>query len=373
MEKRNDRIAFLGPAPPFRGGIAKFANSLAETCASSGASVYMYTFINQFPSLLFPGSSQFDQASPGLPTERILTPYHPGTWPQTLRRIRRYHPDIMIVSFWIPFMVPAYAWLIHRLKKSANCPQIVLLVHNIEFHEKWPLAKLLTRHLLNLSDQILVLSEKTHQDIAALSHTYETRIIRGFHPIYDDFMQTAVNLPQVDVSRPTVLFFGFIKAYKGLDVLLKAMVRVKNRIPDIRLIIAGDVYGDKSVWLELIRDLGLEAITQAELRYISSSQIQEYFMQASVCVLPYRTATQSGIIATAYAFDLPVIASDVGGLSEYLIEGETGLLVPAEDEKALADKIVQYFEEAMEARMRVQVREYKKQLSWYKLAEMILE
>jgi glycosyltransferase involved in cell wall biosynthesis len=373
MEKRIHRIAFLGPAPPFRGGIAKFASSLAGVYADSGNEVCMFNFIHQFPNLIFPGSSQLEEVSPNLPSERVLTPYLPYTWPQSIRRIRRFQPDLLIVSYWMPYMVPAYAWILNKLKKEANSPHIVLLVHNIEFHERWPLATRLTRYLLDQTDQILVLSQKTQQDVAALSTKYENRIKLGFHPIYEDYNSTQVDLPHAAKSRPTVLFFGFIKAYKGLDVLLKAMVRVKKQLPAVRLIIAGDVYGDASVWRDMIRDLNLEDITQADLKYISSSQIQEYFNQSSVCVLPYKTATQSGIIATAYAFNLPVIASDVGGLSEYLIEGKTGLLVPANNEIALAEKIVQYFVEGLEEQMREQVGEFKQRFSWPKLAELILE
>ncbi len=375
MEDKKLRIAFLGPAPPYRGGISKFATTLAEQYAAMGYEVRMFNFESQYPALLFPGSDQYDDNAPKLRTERVFTPYLPLSWSKAVRRIRRFAPHIVIASYWIPLMAPSMGWILRKLIKSAENPEIILLVHNIEFHEKWPMAHKLSLYLLKTAHKIVLLSQKSYDDVTANFPTInQDRLILGFHPIYTDYLAEAqAPQPPPLCKRPTVLFFGFIKSYKGLDILLKAMYLVRKKLPTIRLVIAGDVYGDKTVWENMIGAMELIDITTSHFGYIADSEIAGLFQNASVCVLPYKSATQSGIIATSYAFDLPVIASDVGGLSEYIIEAETGFLVPSENYQALAEKILYYFKENCEAPMRAQIRQYKQSYTWDRLAALITE
>lgn len=374
MNDKNLRIAFLGPAPPFRGGISKFATTLAEHLEMGGHSVRLYNFISQYPSLLFPGSDQYDNSSTHIWSERVFTPYLPYTWHIAVKRIKRFEPDIVILSYWIPFMAPAFGWIYRKLIKGKhNSPKIFLLLHNVEFHEKWLFAHRLSRYIFEKADKLLLLSEQSHRDLlSGFPQIDPAKIIRAFHPIYTDYAlsHTAETAPDED---NTILFFGFIKAYKGLDLLLRAMPEALQKIPRLKLLIAGDVYGDKSFWEKMIRDEGIADSCETQFRYIDESEIASFFQRSHLCVLPYRSATQSGIIATAFAFDLPVIATNVGGLKEYIIEGETGYLVDPDDPKAVATAIIRYFSENKEAAMRQNIRSFKDQFSWQKLCQLILE
>jgi len=365
------KIGFLGPAPPFRGGISRFALELAKTYQEQGAQVQMFTFIRQYPVLLFPGKSQTSdfQDTSLLPTQRILIPYLPHTWNNALRCIQKWQPEILVISYSLPFFAPAYAWIGNRLKGI----RIIYLAHNIEFHEAWPGANLLTRLAFQPSERIVVLSESCLKALhRRMPASIASKGVKGFHPIYDCFRQTKPDsVPKPDLT-PTVLFFGLIKPYKGLDVLIKAMKQVRKRLPVIRLLIAGEVYQGDKYYQSLIRQLKLQDIIETHFRFIPDQEVEAFFRRSQVCVLPYKTATQSGIIAMAYSFDLPLIASDVGGLSEYIESGKTGLLVPPNDPEALAAAIIRYFESGLHSAMSKTIPEYRKRFSWDKLAEIVL-
>ncbi len=362
------RIAFLGPAFPWRGGISGFAQKMGEKLFGQGHSIMMFSFKHQYPAWLFPGSNQVDPlstASP-IPAVRVLTPYNPLTWFKTMREISKWKPDIVIVSFWIPFMAPAYGFVLRRVKNAKR----VFLLHNIDFHERWLFASQLTHYALAAADAYISLSEVTNQALRKImGQATDFKVIQLFHPVYE---QPEVQ-EAVVAGKFKILFFGFVKHYKGLDILLEAFSKASANITKLRLIIAGDVYGDKQFYLDQIKRLGIGSKVETHFEYISDNQIGHYFNDCDLCVIPYRSATQSGVVQMSFAFNVPVIATRVGGLEEVVTHGVNGLLVPPEDSLALAEAICSYYQSGREAQFRAAIRELNKQQSWDSFVSKFME
>lgn len=360
------RIAILGPAPPYRGGISLFAFSLAEAYRDLGYQVQFINFKEQYPQLLFPGKGQYDYTITDneFVNKRILVPWQPKTWGQTIYEIKQYKPDAIIVSWFLPYFAPAYGYIIKRIP---NTP-IIILAHNILAHEKWILEKQLLKYVFKPATKIVTLSKATLEELHNELPLYISKKgVLGFHPCYEHYISEVVPFPQ----RNTLLFFGLIKPYKGLDVLLRAMPKVINAVPDAKLIIAGEVYGKCDVYTELINSLGIGSKVECYFRFISDPEIAHFFSQSCLCILPYKSASQSGVIATSYSFGVPVIASNVGGLGEYVAEGETGYLVPPDNPSALAEKIILHLTQKPD--MRKAIDNFTKRYSWKALAELTLQ
>lgn len=372
MPEKVLRIGLLGPAPPFRGGISQFALMLAEEYMREGHETRMFTFQRQYPKLLFPGGEQTTEFSqmPGIPIEKVFTPYLPGTWKTALDRINEFEPDVLVLSYFLPWFAPSYAWISKRLKNV----EIVCLAHNIDFHEKWAGADILTRRLFQNCDRIVLLSRACMEDLRKkMPASIAEKAVLGFHPIYDFYPRGEGAESNQSTGQQTLLFFGLIKPYKGVDVLLDALKQATKRIPGLKLIIAGAVYGDQKRYTSQIRRLGLDSCVETHFQYVTDAEVASLFRRSQVCVLPYKTATQSGVIATSYSFDVPVIASDVGGLGEYISEGITGFLVSPDDPEALAGAIIRYFEDGSYQKMSPNIPSYRERFSWEKLARITLE
>lgn len=360
------RIAILGPAPPYRGGISLFALMLARAWREGGHEVAFFNFKYQYPKLLFPGKDQFDSSldASEFPNYRILTPWLPHSWLLTAKAIRDYKADLVVVSWFLPFFAPAYGTILRCLSPTRK----VILAHNVSAHEKWALADKLMHFVFAKADNIVTLSNSTLIELKAkLPLNISKQGILGFHPIYDCYAPSQ----GTDSSKPhNLLFFGLIKPYKGLDVLLDAMPLVLSEFPDAKLVIAGEVYGDSGPYQKQIEELRISHAVETNFRYVSEPEISAFFGKANLCVLPYKSASQSGVIATSYSFGVPVLASDVGGLGEYIIPGETGNLVKPNDPVALAEGIISHFKQAKD--MRPAIMQYNRQHSWNALAELII-
>jgi D-inositol-3-phosphate glycosyltransferase len=360
------RIAFLGPAPPFCGGIAQFASHLASEFSAQGHEICFFNFKHQYPTLLFPADQQEDDTQPSHPSQRVLTAYLPHTWKKTVNVINDWRPDLLIISWWIPFFALAFGYIIRRVK---HCRKMIL-AHNVIPHEEWLCTRSLLRFAFEPADAILVLSRSCLLDLKrSLPSKVVKKAILGFHPIYDQHIGDNCKSNVL----PRLLFFGLIKEYKGLDTLLEAMPIIRLAIPDVRLLIAGSVYGDKSIYTRQIDKLELKANIETDFRYISDAEVSDYFCKSDVCILPYKSATQSGVIATAFSHDTPVIASNIGGLSEYIEDGVTGLLVPADDPPALAAAVIRFYTQELLSPMQEAIREYKEKNTWTELVNLILQ
>ncbi len=364
------KFGFLGPSYPFRGGISQFAVNFAGNLIKTGHSVEMFNFRNQYPRLLFPSGNQIDLKAKGceLPSFRILTPYNPLTWGKTADLIRNSHPDVLIVSYWLPFMAPAYGYILRQLPDIKK----YFLIHNIDFHEKWLFADAFTKHAMKKADGFIVLSEATSISLRQKIPASPDNIIFLFHPVFEPSLSS-----EERATRPkdgqNLLFFGFVKPYKGLDILLKAMPVVLAKFPKVKLTIAGDVYGDKEPYFKLIEELKLSNAVTCHFRYISEAEAADFFQGSDVCVLPYRSATQSGVTQLAFSYETPVIATNVGGIAETVQDGINGFIAESENPAALSGKIIEFLEMKDRDKFISEIRIRNRNHSWQRFTELFLE
>ncbi len=367
------RIALVGPLAPWRGGLAQYLGLLGETLAAS-ADVRAVTFTRQYPGFLFPGETQLDPAAavPAFPVEAMLDSIAPWTWRRTADHLERFAPGLVILKWWVPFFAPAFASSVGPLRRRGT--RVVLVCDNLVPHEHRPLDTPLTRWMLRNSDGYLVMSESVERDLDRLKPGATRR--RVLHPLYAQFdagrwtRESARRYLGLDGE--VALFFGYIRHYKGLDTLLEAWREVRRRRP-VTLVVAGEAYEDIAPYRRLAEAAGGEDAVRLLDRYIPDSEVEALFKAADVAVLPYRSATQSGVTHVAYALGLPVITTDVGGLAETVRPGETGLVVPPENPPALAQAIVDYFERGLAGALRDGVSAMRRAHSWQALADATVE
>jgi len=336
-------ITLLSPAVPFRGGIAQFNHNLADALSATH-DIHIFTFIHQYPKWLFPAKTQIEEnhTTYTYPIYRTLTPYHPHTWKKTAKKIIEVGTKILIIQFWIPYFCPAYSAIIKYINKNSNI-RVFIICHNVDFHEFWIGGATLTKALLQKADTLIALSHAVERSLIRLKLTHTVRL---FHPLYtveDALPDPAVSFAHLKINpRPTVLFFGFIKKYKGVDILLKSVPFVTNRIPDIQFVIVGEVYARNDKYRSMTISAGYENVVYRS-EYVSPADVPHYFNIADVVVAPYRSATQSGIVQMAFSYKKPVIVSDVDGLKDMIEVDKNGLFFASGDEKDLAEKICLYF------------------------------
>lgn len=376
-------MALVGTAYPLRGGIAQFNTALVQTLRRRGHDVRVLTFTRQYPSLFFPGKTQKEEGSASeeidVGAEPLVDSIGPLSWWRASRRIRRFDPDLVFFKYWIPFFAPCFG-TISRWVRGGSGARIVYICDNIVPHERRPLDGLLTRYLVASADAFIVMSKVVEEDLLRFRPEADVRMVP--HPVYEHFgspipkeearqrlVKRGLTLGEGD---PLLLFFGIIRPYKGLDILLRAMPGIVRRT-GARLIVAGEFYSGRDETLKLVDDLDLREHVAIVDSYIPTEDVALYVSASSVVVLPYRSATQSGIVQVAYQFDCPVIATDVGGLSEMIHHGETGLLVPPEDPKTLGEAVTRYLEGGMESAMRGAVQRIKASFSWDRMAETLEE
>ena len=367
------RVLIVGPAYPFRGGIAEFNNNLCSTYLRLGIDCQVLSFSVQYPGILFPGSSQFEnqQRVIDFQVNRVINSVNPFTWSKAARYIKKFSPDYVLVAYWIPFIGISTGFVMKKIKKQI--PTLVL-AHNIQPHDAKPFDRQITRFFLKQAKGVVLLSKAVEKELDMFNRSLPRMI--GFHPIYDFGekvdRQEAFNLLGIEPSK-YVLFFGLIKKYKGLDVLLRAFATEILRNTDIKLIVAGEFYDNKKQYLDMIKELGISDRVKLFDYFIPTWQVRYFFSAADAVVLPYRSATQSGVTQVAYHFELPMIVSDVGALPDLVPDGKAGFVFKSEDYEQLAHKIVQLYEDNNLQRFSRFISERKREFSWEKLVEQINE
>lgn len=372
MDTLPARITVVGPMPPYRGGIAHFTTSLMRTLAFRGHRVLGINFRRQYPGLLFPGKTQYEDHDIALdvPVQRTLDSIAPWSWFDTGRRIRAWRPQAVVYAHWMPFFAPAYGSVLRTCGRGGI--RHLGLVHNAIPHEPRPGDRVLNRWFLRACDGHLVLSEEVERDLRRLG--FLGPIARGRHPVYDLFGERidrneARRRLGLDADAQIVLFFGYVRPYKGLDLLIEAFSRA--RTPGRQLLVVGEFYEGEEAARRQIAALGLSGRVRLHPEYVPSEEVGLWFGASDLVVQPYRTATQSGVAQVAFHFGRPLIVTDVGGLAEIVPDGEAGLVVPPEDPAALAAAIDRFFEEGLGPRLEQGVERLRARDSWAALAEKL--
>lgn len=371
------KLAFVTPAPPLRGGPVQYATQLYAELARRGHAIWVLGYQRQYPAFLFPGRSQHEPSTAplDLPNEPLFDPLAPSSWWRVARRIQELALDGALFQYWMPFFAPGYgavAALIRRWTRTRT----ILLAHNLMPHERQPGERFLTRWLVQCFDTFIVQSATVHDDLLRLKPT--ARYAQVPHPVHHLF---DCSVTQVDARAvlgipahvPLLLFFGYVRAYKGLELLLDAMARVitDGALPYVRLLVVGEFYVERRRYEQQIAALGLTNTVMLIDRFVPHEQVGMYFAAADLIVLPYLRATQSGIVPIAYAHERPVIVTAVGGLPEQIVAGETGYVVPPNDVHALAQAIIRFFTQADRSAMSTRIREERQRATWTRLAEAI--
>ncbi len=379
------KIVLVGPAYPYRGGIAHFQNRLAQALGER-ADVRLVTFSRQYPTLLFPGESQFEDDArwqkrlPATP-EKLIDSVNPLSWRKAGRWIAAERPDAVVFSHWLPFFVPAYLGVLAAMRKAlkrANAPQpeVSLFLHNVFPHKAFPATKPLMRTLLSRADAYFTMSEHVTSDLKTF--VPDARVYEGFHPVYDIFEPPlAPSEARAELGLPderTLLFFGLIRPYKGLDILLDAMPAVHQKT-GARLIVAGEFYDNRDAIMAQTKKLGLDQGDAPVVRffpgYIPNEDVHRYFSAADAIVQPYRRATPSGVAQTAFFFGKPMVTTDLGVFAEVVPDGVAGVLVPPENPDALATGIARFYDIGPEKLADGAARQAEK-YSWDALVDRLL-
>jgi len=367
------RIVICGPAHPYRGGIAAYNERMAQQLLQEGDAAAIYTFRLQYPSFLFPGKSQYDHgyAPEGVPITRAINSVNPLNWFSIGLRLRRTRPDLVIMRYWLPFLAPALGF-IARLVRSNRHTRVITIFDNVIPHERRFGDKLLTRFFVKSIDGALVMTKAVENDLRQFSP--EMPCVISPHPLFDNYSvpvsraEAIVRLKLCPADR-FILFFGFIREYKGLDLLLRAMAEQCVRDLGVKLIVAGEFYEDEKPYFDLIHNLSLADRVTFHSHFVSDEEVKYYFSAASLVVQPYRSATQSGVTQVAYHFNKPMVVTNVGGLAEIVPDGICGYVVEPEP-VAIADAICRFFS-GNEDRFLPGIEEQKKQYSWDRLTEAI--
>jgi len=372
------QVVILGPAHPLRGGIAHFNDRLARAFQEEQYRVKLISFTLQYPSFLFPGTSQFTDAPPpaGLDIENRINSINPISWIKTGVYLKKMKPDLLIVRFWLPFMGPALGTILRIVKRNRHT-HVVCLADNIIPHEPRFGDQLFTKYFLKPCDAFVTMSEKVRQDAIKLVGNKPVEMVP--HPLYDDFgaivskeearlfLQTQKNLA-IESQEPLLLFFGFIRSYKGLDLLLEAMSLLQK---PMKLLIAGEFYEDGEKYLELIKKLNLTEQVLLQTSFIPDTEVKYYLCAADLLVQPYRKATQSGVTPLAYHFNIPMVVTRVGGLPELVPHGKAGLVADP-NAKAIAQAIEEFFQQDA-GNFSTFIQEEKKKYAWSEMVKALLK
>lgn len=367
-------IIIIGPAYPLRGGIAAFNERIAHQLLGMGHEVIIYTFSLQYPSFLFPGKSQYSDSPPpaDLDIRVKINTVNPLNWLETAKEIKRLRPDLVLTRFWIPFMAPSLGSILRRISKKGH-PRILCIADNVIPHEKRSGDKALTSYFLNSCDAFIAMSSIVVRDLRQFV-SKPVRLVP--HPLYDHFGEPTDKIEarkqlQLAPDGKLLLFFGFIRKYKGLDLLLEALTNPEIKQAHIRLVVAGEFYEKEDSYRQYLQKNGLQDSVILHTRFITDDQVRFYFSAADAVVLPYRSATQSGIAPMAYHFGKPMIATMVGGLPETITDGETGILCQP-DASSLSAAILRFYALGAPVFAPYLAAE-KRRYSWKAMAEAILE
>jgi glycosyltransferase involved in cell wall biosynthesis len=369
------KIGIIGPAWPLRGGLADFDERFAQELQTLGHEVVLYSYSLQYPKILFPGKTQLtDAPAPAhLRIIPLINSVNPLNWIAAGSRIRKDAPDMLIVRYWMPFMGPALGTILRKVRKN-NHTRIITIADNILPHEKRPGDAAFTDYFIKPVHAFVTMSSEVMDDLKKLT---QKPALRLHHPLYDNYgesvpRETALTKLGLTSHKKYALFFGFIRKYKGLDMLLEAMADERVKALDIQLIVAGEYYGDKELYEGIIAKHSLQDRVHLFTDFIPNEEVKVYFGAADCIALPYRSATQSGITQVAYHFERGMVATRVGGLPEGVKDGKTGILCEP-DVPSIAAALVQYFSPNALPNLQAELQQQKALYSWKAFAEALID
>lgn len=372
--KTLQKIIMIGPVYPYKGGIAHYTGLMCRAL-SQKYDVHMISYKMQYPRFLFK-KEQKDYSNDTFKIENTdfyINTANPFNWIATARHIRSIKPDLVIIQWWHPYFSPCY-WTLCKLLQNTKR---LFLCHNVFPHERFPLDRFLTRHVLTQGDYHIVQSSLDEKDLKTIKKNSVYK--KTVHPTYNAFkLQNLTRdegraLLHLSPDDKVLLFFGFVREYKGLKHLLRALPRVTGSLNDVKLLVVGDFGDDKEDYLQIIAELQIADYIELHDGYIPDKEVEKFFAASDVVVLPYESATQSGIVQIAYGFEKPVIATDVGGLPEVVIHEKTGYIVPPKDSDALADSIIRFYQEHSMETFASGIRQEADRYSWDRITETIDE
>lgn len=367
------KVVIIGPAHPLRGGLATFNQRLAKEFNDRGDACSIYSFSLQYPSFLFPGKTQFtDEPAPaGIQIHTVINSVNPFNWIKMGNWLKKERPDLIIVRFWLPFMGPALGTILRRVRKNKHT-KIVCIADNVIPHEKRPGDKPFTRYFLKSCDAFVTMSEKVMSDLRLFEKDKPAQLVS--HPLYDNFgailsKQEARQHLGLPAAEKIILFFGFIRKYKGLDMLLEAMATTQLKNTGIQLLVAGEFYEDEKPYREQIETLQLSDSLILKTDFIPDSEVKYYLCAADAVIQPYRNATQSGVTPLAYHFEKPMVVTNVGGLPSLVPQEKVGLVVEP-NPAAIAEGILRFYQLG-EDYFIPHLRSEKEKYSWASLVQAI--
>ncbi len=369
------RVIIVGSAYPLRGGgIATFNERLAKEFVDQGHDVHIETFSLQYPSILFPGKTQYSEEDPpeNLKINVSLNSINPLSWLKVGKRIKKLKPDLVIMRFWIPFMAPCLGTVARIIRKN-NHTKVVSIIDNIVPHESHFSDKLLANYFVKNNDAFITMSRSVLKELETFDQLKPKKYT--LHPLYDNFgaqISRSEALKKLNLSEDFkyILFFGFIRQYKGLDLVLEAMADDWIKSQNIKLIVAGEFYTDSKPYFDMIRDLGIEDKVVMSNDFIPNEEVVNFFCVADMVVQPYKTATQSGVTQVAYHFDKPMIVTNVGGLAEIVPHEKVGYVVDGKPEE-IAKHLKSFYQNNKAPEFIGNIKEEKKKYSWSKMVEVI--
>ena len=369
------KIVIVGTSHPYRGGIAAFTDRLATEFVREGVDIEVVTFKLQYPSFLFPGKTQYSDAKApeGFPIARKVNSINPLNWRKIGKEIREKNPDIVIFTYWMSFFAPCFSKIAKVVKRNGHT-KCIGLIHNMIPHEKSILDKLFAPRFVQSMDGFVSLSKSVLDDIESLDKQNKPKCFVP-HPLYDHFGEImdkteAIQHLGLDPNYHYFLFFGLVRAYKGLDLLIDAFADSRLRNYPVKLIIAGEFYDDPKPYLEQIEKHGLSDFVIIQNQYISDDEVKYYFNASEMVVQPYKSATQSGVTQVAYHFEKPMLVTNVGGLGEIIPNGKVGYVVEP-NPIAIADALVDFCENDRHNKFVEGVRDEKQKYQWSNMTAAI--
>ncbi len=366
------KVIIIGPAHPYRGGIANFNNSLADAFFKNGDDIEILSFKLQYPSFLFPGKTQFESSDPpkNIKIKSIINSINPFNWFNVAREINRKNPDFVIIRYWLPFMGPCLGSIARLLNKKIK---ILAITDNIIPHEKRFGDFFLTKYFVSSCDAFVTLSASVLEDLTQFTKSKNKKFTP--HPIYDTFGEkidksVAKKNLELNINDKYLLFFGFVRKYKGLDLMLHAMSDQRIKDLGVKLIVAGEFYDNIDFYLDLINELDIDSNIILKSDFIDERDVKNYFCASDMITQTYRTATQSGVTQIAYHFERPMLVTDVGGLAEIVPNKKVGY-VTTQEPKIIADAIVDFYTNNRELDFEKNTKTEKLKFSWQNLIHTI--